>query len=378
MSSKISRLEESATLALNARVRQLAAEGRTVYNLTAGEPDCGTPEYVIEGVAPHLDQNKYAPVAGLPSLRDAIASHCREFYTAEWIQPQNIIVTAGAKPALFGLLQAILNPGDEVIILTPAWVSYKHMIELAEGVVVPVPLSDTYDIDVSSISTAISAKTKAIIVNSPNNPTGAVYSKKSLERLAKALKGRGVYVISDDLYTKLVYEPIVPITQCGFESDQLLIVNGFSKSQALTGWRIGYVAVPEPVAIALTKILGHTSGNTSLPSQYAGLAALKKHDLPPMLDSLRERRDIVSRGLDKIPKLSYVLPAGAFYFFVDISAVTDDSIKWCQDLLEKTGVAVVPGDAFFAPGHIRLSYATDQETLRLAIEHIKQFVIKGD
>lgn len=378
LSEKIGRLEESATLALNARVKQMAAEGQTVYNLTAGEPDSGTPDYVIDGVIPHLGQNKYAPVPGLPALREAIAAHCRDFYMADWIQSKNVIVTAGAKPALFSLLQAVLNPGDEVIILTPAWVSYKHMIELADGVVVPVPLTDKCDIDVPAVEAAISVKTKAIIINSPNNPTGAVCSQEALQKLATMLQDKGIYVISDDLYTKLVYEPIALTTHCGFDPDQLLIVNGFSKSQALTGWRIGYVIVPDHIADALVKILGHTSGNTSLPSQYAGLASLERDDIPPMLDSLHDRRDFVSRRLDEIPKLSYLLPAGAFYFFIDISAVADNSVQWCRDLLEETGVAVVPGDAFFAPGYIRLSYATDKEILRLALERIKKFVMEGE
>lgn len=377
LSSKIGRLEESATLALNARVKQLALEGKTVYNLTAGEPDNTTPEYVIRGVIPYLDQNKYAPVPGIPALRDSIAAHCRDFYSAEWIESKNIVVTAGAKPALFALMQTLLNPGDEVIILTPAWVSYQHMIELAGGVVIAVPLTDDFDINVVAVSQSLTSRTKAIIINAPNNPTGAIFSGTVLRSLAELLNEKGIFVISDDLYTKLVYGPFTPITAYGFRADRLLLVNGFSKSQALTGWRIGYIVVPEPIAVAATKILGHTSGNTSLPSQFAAFAALEHKDEPPMLESLRMRRDIVAHELDKIPQVSYALPAGAFYFFVDIRNISSDSVRWCKQLLEETGVAVVPGDAFFSPGWVRISFATDEETLRTALELMHKFIKKG-
>lgn len=377
LSQKVNRLEESATLALNAKVKQLAAAGKTIYNLTAGEPDCATPDYIIEGVIPTLDQNKYTPVAGLKNLRDEIATHCQAFYKAGWITTNNVVVTAGAKPALFGLLQAILDPEDEVIMPTPAWVSYQHMVELAQGVVVPVALTADYDLDVSAIEKALTPRTKAIIINSPNNPTGTIFSAAALQELAQVVQGRALYIIADDLYTKLVYEPYTPITTYGFNPEQLLIVNGFSKSQALTGWRIGYVITPEPVAVALTKILSHTSGNAALPSQHAGLVALVHEDKPPMLDELKVRRELVAQALDEITELSYVTPGGAFYFFIDIRKITDNSVQWCQDLLETTGVALVPGDAFFAPGHVRLSFATDQTTLISALKNVKRFVAKG-
>lgn len=374
LSQRLSTIKESATLALNAKVKALASAGETVYNLTAGEPDGPTPPYIIEEVSKHLHENKYTPVPGLPQLKKAIAEHCRTFYDAAWIDESSVVVTAGAKPALSAIMQSLLNPGDEVIVPTPAWVSYTYMIELADGVIKPVPLNQDFDLDVDAITAAITDKTKAIIINSPNNPTGKMYSPKRLKELAQALKDKNIYVIADDLYTKLVFERFSPITSQGFSKDRLVLVNGFSKSQALTGWRIGYVIASQAVVQALSNILSHTSGNASLPGQYAAISALQQQDVPPMLDELKARRQLVAKALSRIDGLSFTMPDGAFYFLIDVRQQSDDANAWCASLLEEKGVALVPGDDFYAPGSVRLSYAVDESTLRAALTRIDEFI----
>ncbi|MDF2461206.1 MAG: aminotransferase [Candidatus Saccharibacteria bacterium] len=378
LAKRLESLEESATLALNARVKQMVAAGETIYNLTAGELDGDTPAYIQQAVAKTLHLNKYTPVPGMPALREAIARHASDFYDVPF-SPAQAVVTAGAKPALGAAFLALLNPGDEVIVPTPAWVSYNHLIELAGGRVVEVPLTDRWDLDVRAIAKAITPRTRAIIVNSPHNPTGAVFTSASQRELAKLLTGRPITVIADDIYNKLVFtRSFQPITKLGFKPDQLVIINGWSKSQALTGWRIGYVLAHPDVAAAITALLSHFTGNAAVPSQQAALTALAAGDVPGKLETLRHRRDLVAQGLKRIPKLNFVTPGGAFYFMIDLRTVTSDSAAWCEQLLTKYHVALVPGEAFSAPGFARLSFAADDATLQSAISAIAQAVTKKD
>ncbi len=381
-------MNESATLALNARAKRLAAESKTIYNLTAGELADDTPPYIQAAVAKTLEKNKYTPVAGLPELRQAIADHVNDYYGSRIgtnssildengpIAAANVVVTAGAKPALYAALLSLVNPGDEVIVPVPAWVSYLDLIKLAGGKPVAVPLTAEYDLDVAAIKAAITPKTKAIIINSPHNPTGAVFSKQAVAKLAAVLKGSDIYVIADDIYTQLVFEDdFTPVPKAGFE--RLVIINGFSKSQALTGWRIGYLIADKSVAGAATALLSHITGNAPLPSQYAGLEAMKRHDQPPQatLDALLKRRELVSKGL-KATGIKFHLPAGAFYFFLDLRDYTTNSADWCEQLLIETGVVLVPGEAFSTPGFARLSFVTDEKTLNRALVEIKRFAVK--
>jgi len=372
-------MSESATLALNARAKQLAAEGKTIYNLTAGELASDTPEYIQTAVAKTLELNKYTPVAGLPALRQAIAEEARKFYGLEWIEAGNVIVTGGAKPALYASLLALINPGDEVIVPIPVWVSYNHLIELAGGVVVEVPLTDDFDLDPAAIAAKITPRTKAVLINSPHNPTGAIFSKAALEQLAQALKDSDVTVISDDIYCKLVYEDdFTLVPTCGFE--RIVIINGFSKSQALTGWRIGYVIAELSIAEAVTSLLSHITGNAAVPSQQAALAAMALHDKPPAetIETLKRQRLLTHEALEAIPGLKHHMPGGAFYVFIDLRGITENSAEWCERLLVETGVALVPGEAFSAPGFARLTFVTDEATLTKALELISDFVSKGD
>ncbi len=373
LADRLAVLEESATLALNARVKQMAAEGKTVYNLTAGELGWDTPDYIQTAVANTLSQNKYTPVAGLPELRQKIAEKSREFYKADWIQPSNVVVTAGAKPALYASLLTVINPGDQVILPAPFWSSHKHMAELCGGKVVTTSLTDNFDLDVNAIAEAITPNTKAIIINSPHNPTGAVFSADSLRKLAEILKGSPITVIADDPYTKLVFtDDFKPITGFGFDS--LVIINGFSKSQALTGWRIGYLLAEDSLAQAAIKLLSHIMGNAAVPSQYAGLSALERGDKPFNFDTLTRQCDLVISALSEIDSLKFHAPEGAFYTFLDLQKVTDNSLEWCEQLLSATGVALVPGEAFSAPGFARLSFGGDEEVLSKALSLLKDYL----
>jgi aspartate aminotransferase len=375
LAGRMDAMNESATLALNARAKQLASEGKTIYNLTAGELSTDTPDYIQKAVAPTLKLNKYTAVAGMPKLRQIIAEESRAFYGLDWIQPKNIVVTAGAKPALYASLLALINPGDEVIVPVPAWVSYLHLIELVGGVVVQVPLTDSFDIDPAAVKSKLSPRTKAILVNSPHNPTGAIFSESALEGLAAVLRGSSVTVIADDIYSKLVYDDnFTLVPTIGFE--QLIIVNGFSKSQALTGWRIGYVIASEPVAQAIMSLLSHITGNAAVPSQEAALAAMAEHDQPPTetLSMLKGQRQQVDTALKNVAGITYHLPGGAFYFFLDLRAITDNSAEWCERLLMDAGVALVPGEAFLAPGFARLTFSAEGSTLSKALTKISDFI----
>ncbi len=370
-------MQESATLALNARAKQLAAEGKTIYNLTAGELAADTPEHIQQAVAKKLHLNKYTQLAGLHELREQIAEEAQNFYGLDWITAENVVVTGGAKPALYASLLALINPGDEVLVPVPAWVSYRHLIELVGGVVVEVPLTKEFDLDVAGIAAKISLRTKAIIVNSPHNPTGAIFSKAALNQLAQTVNGLDLTVISDDIYAKLVYEDsFVPVPSLGFE--RIVIINGFSKSQALTGWRIGYVIAETAVIKAISNLLSHMTGNAAVPSQHAALAALARHDQPPpeILETLQRQRQLVDQALSAIPQITYQLPGGAFYVFMDLRALTPDSAAWCERLLMETGVALVPGEAFSAPGFARISFVTDEATLVAALEQLHVFIAR--
>lgn len=373
ISDLASGLEESATLALNTKAKEIAASGAKVYNFTAGEPNTDTPAYIREYVATKLDQNHYTPVVGIPELRQAIAAHCRQFYAADWIEESNIMVVAGGKPGLYLGLMTVLNRGDEVILPSPGWVSYKYLVEAAGGKMIEVPLSENFDLDVAAIKEKITDKTKMIIINSPNNPTGSVYSQAALSKLADLINTTDITVLADDMYSKLVFDDTYkPITEFGFKN--LIISNGFSKSQALTGWRIGYIVADSEIIIAATKLQSHLLGNTSNLSQYAALGGLAQDDKPPMLKELKQNRELVVDRLQKIPKIKFTPPGGAFYAFIDIRGITSDSMGWCEKLLREKGVALVPGEAFSVPGYVRLSFTTDTQTLEEGLQKIEEFI----
>ncbi len=373
ISELASGLEESATLALNARVKEMAAAGEEVYNLTAGELSCDTPKYIQDYVASKLGQNKYTPVSGLPELRQAASEYAKKFYGQEWIKPENVVICSSVKPGIWAGLASILNPGDEVILPVPTWVSYKHIIHITGGKPIETSLTNSFDLDIADIESKITNKTKAILLNSPQNPTGAVYSPEAIKQLVKLANDNNITVLSDEIYSRLVFEAdFKPVSSYGFE--RLIILDGFSKSQALTGWRIGYIVAPVEIAKACTKILSHSMGNASVISQYAAIAAFEHNNDPLMSGELRSNLELACSKLDKINKISYVKPTGAFYIFLDIRKMSKDSLAWCEDLLVRKGVALVPGEAFDAPGFARLSISAGSETISKGIDLINEYI----
>jgi aspartate aminotransferase len=373
-SEKVENMQESPTLALNAKAKERAANGLPVFNLTAGEPDIETPKFIVDYVAGKRKENKYTPAAGMPELRQMIARYYRDYFGQAWVEPANVTVTAGAKPALTAIFTSILNNGDEVIVPKPAWVSYRAEIEIAGGRAVFVPTKDDYDLNVEEISHAINPKTKAIIINSPNNPSGAVYSRQSLNDLAELLTNKDIFVISDDIYSRLVYTDLYLPLHTAISKDKLVIINGFSKSQGLTGWRIGYIISSKELQIRLSSLLSHTNGNAPVMAQHAAVAALKHGDKPDFLPDLEHKRQFVDKLLSKIHGIKYKKPAGGFYYFVDIRQIEPNSELFCQSLLQKYGVVLVPGEAFEMPGFFRLSYATNERMLKEGINKLTKYI----
>lgn len=376
LADRLNGLEESATLALNAKAKLMASSGQTVYNLSIGELPCATPDYIAKTVASKLSQNKYTSPAGLPQLRELIAEETKTFYGLDWINQSTVMATASVKPGLYLALLTLINPGDEVILPKPYWFSYKYEIDLIGATAVDVNLDSNFDLDVQAIEKSITAKTKAIVISSPGNPTAAAFSERSLEQLAELLRDRDIFVIIDDIYAKLVFDKnFKPVPTYGFEN--MVILGGFSKSQALSGWRIGYMIAEPQIIHAATKIQSHILGNPSVPAQYAAIAALENGDQPVMLEELKSNRDFLMEKLASAGNIVIKKPDGAFYGWLDIRQITDNSQDWCDKLLEQTGVAVVPGEAFFTPGFVRLNFAADQKILGPALDLIIQFAKKG-
>lgn len=380
LNPKTKLITESLTLKLNALALELAREGKSIINLTAGELDFPTPLYVEKEVKRKLNLNKYTPVGGMPSLREAVARLVGKDY--KWkISPANVAITAGGKQALFESMFAILQKGDEVILPAPYWVTYKEQIVLNEAVPVVVPLDKKFDLDVEKIKKAISKKTKAIILTSPNNPTGTIYSKGSLLQLKKFLKNKSIYLIVDDTYSKIVYEksyisPAMFLPSETYRDKYLILVNSFSKSAALTGWRIGYVVAAPPVIQAVVSFQSHTTGNASVLSQVAGEVIIKRGDKTEnFIKVLKKRRDMADSILCTIPKISYELPQGAFYYFIDVSQIEKNTVKFCEQLL-KEGLALVPGEAFGLSGFVRLSFSAGADKLLKGIKIFKKFCEK--
>ena len=372
LNPKIELITESLTVKLNSLANKLASEGKNIINLTAGELDFPTPLYIQKEIKKKVSLNKYTPTIGLPSLRRAIADLIHKDY--KWkITSLNVAVTSGSKQALFESMFAILKKGDEVIVPTPDWVTYRQQIILNDAVPIPVPLNKNFDLDVDKIEKAISKKTKAIILNSPNNPTGSVYSRASLSALKKILKNKDIYLIVDDIYNKIVYDktyqtPALFAPDKEYQKKYLILINSFSKSQALTGWRIGYVVANEKIIEAITSYQSHTTGNASLLSQIAAQKIIETgNKTDKFVKILKKRRDIADKLLHTIPKISYELPKGAFYYFINVSKIETNTVKFCEYLLEK-GLALVPGEAFGYSGFVRLSFSTSTSKLKNGIK----------
>ncbi len=387
LSKRVNALLPSATLEISAKAKALKEQGHDVIGLGAGEPDFNTPEHIIEAAyeAMKAGYTKYTPSGGLLLLKEAIIDKTKRDQQLEY-KPTEVIVCSGAKHALYVLFQAILDEGDEVIIPTPYWVSYPEQVRLADGnpVFVQGLEEHSFKITAEQLERAITPRTKAIIINSPSNPTGMIYTKEELMVIGEVCLKHDIIIVSDEIYEKLVYNgnKHISIAQLSPElKEQTIIVNGVSKSHSMTGWRIGYALGNERIIKAMTNLASHSTSNPTSIAQYATLAAYNdsQDEVERMRQAFEKRLNIIYDKLIAIPGFTCIKPQGAFYFFPNVTEATkltgyesvDDFVK---GLLEEAKVAVVPGTGFGAENNIRLSYATSLDTLEEAIVRIKRFV----
>ncbi|MGE6761868.1 pyridoxal phosphate-dependent aminotransferase [Corallococcus interemptor] len=391
LARRLNAIKPSATLALNARAKALAASGKDVVVLAAGEPDFDTPEFVKQAAIEALRTGftKYTATAGMPELREAICRKLEKDNGLKYAADQ-VVVTAGGKQSLYNCFQALLDEGDEVIVFAPYWVSYPDMVHLAGGtpVIVPTREEDGYAPDPAAIKKALTPRTRAIVLNSPANPTGAVYSRATLEGIADAVRGHDCMLVTDDMYEKLLYtgEPFLNIGNVAPDLvPRLLVSNGLSKSYAMTGWRLGYAAGPKALISGMQLVQDQSTSNASSITQKAALAALTgpTDTITAMVNEYRERRDLFVAGLNAIPGIRCRLPEGAFYAMADVRALLGrtykgkpltDSLQLSEALLNDFLVAAVPGDPFGAPGYIRMSFVTSREVLQKGLTRLRDFV----
>jgi aspartate aminotransferase len=387
LSQVVLQMEESATLKMARIARELADQGHEVISLSLGEPDFDTPDHIKEAAKQALDDGytKYSPVPGLPELRKAIIAKFKRDNNLTFDMSQ-IVVSTGAKQSLANICMAMLNPGDEVILFAPYWVSYHAIVTMNGAIAVPVSagIDQDYKVTAEQVAAAITDRTKLIIFSSPCNPSGSVYTQEELEAIAEVVAPHEqVYIVSDEIYEYINFTgKHVSIGTIPSVKDRTITVNGFAKGYAMTGWRLGYIGAPTIIADACTKIQGQFTSGANTFAQKAAAYALDADMAPTyaMRDAFEKRRQVIIDGLESIPGLKVNRPQGAFYIFPDVTAFygkkagdmeinSDDDV--CEYLLQEAHVATVSGEAFGTPGCIRISYAASEETLKEAVQRIK-------
>ena len=393
LSRKAQAIEPSLTLAITAKAKEMKEKGIDVISFSAGEPDFNTPKNIINAAIKAMEDGntKYTSVNGILQLREAI---CKKFKDDNGLEynPSQIVVSTGAKQSLANTFLAILNPGDEVIVSTPYWVSYPELIKLADGkpVFVEGDEKSNYKFTKENLEKAVTAKTKAIVLNTPNNPTGTIYNKEELEVIADFAKKYNIIIISDEMYEKLIYDNENHISIASLSKDayeRTIVINGLSKSYAMTGWRIGYCAASEKIAKLMISIQSHVTSNVCSITQYAALEALNgpQDEIIKMINEFEKRRNYMINRIESIDNLSIVKPKGAFYIMINIEnclgkeingKILNDSMEFCASLLENEKLAVIPGKAFGLNNYIRVSYATSMEAIKEGLNRIESFIKK--
>ncbi len=388
----ISSIEESKTLAVTALVKKLKAEGNNVLSFSAGEPDFPTPQFIKDAAVKAINDNftRYTANEGYPALLNAIIEKFDKDNGLKF-NAKNLIVSDGAKHSVYNILMAICNPGDEVIFQAPYWVSYPQMVKVAQAksVVIEAGVEQEYKITPEQLADAITDKTKAIIFNTPSNPTGAVYSKNEILGLAEVLKDKDIYIISDEIYEKILFdgEEHFSIGSVDYLKDKTITINGVSKAYAMTGWRIGYAGGPEKIIKLARNLQSHSTSNASSISQAAAVAALTgpEDEIQAMVLKFRERRDAIVSSLNKIDGIKCPLPKGAFYVFYDVSAYygkkyngteVNNSTSFCNYVLTEEKVGLVPGVAFGNDNCVRMSYACSMDEIDEGIKRIESALAK--
>jgi len=395
LAARIAKIKPSETLAVTAKANALRAQGRDVIGFGAGEPDFDTPVNIKNAAIKAIEAGftKYTPVGGTDELKDAIVAKLKRDNSLEYKRSQ-IVVSCGAKHTLYNLAQALFDEGDEIIIPAPYWVSYPDIVVLAGGrpVIVNTKEKEGFKMKPEQLKATITKRTRAVIINSPSNPTGAVYSPEELKAIAAVLVDEDILVISDDIYEKIFYAKF-PFANIASVEEKMksrtIVVNGVSKTYAMTGWRIGYAAGPEEIIAAMNKIQSQNTSNPTSISQKAALEALSGDQsvVEKMVGEFRKRRDVIVAALNDIPSIKCFSPEGAFYAFPNVSAIygrsyrgkkITNSAELIDYLLDEANVAAVPGAAFGSDDHIRLSYATSLKNIEEGIKRIKNAVVKLD
>ena len=393
LSPTVQTLKPSATIAAAAKAKELAGRGVQVYEFTLGEPDFTTPGHICEAAKAAMDagHTHYTPASGIPDLKKAVCAACERDHGLHY-EPSQVVVSNGAKHSIHNVLSALCGPGDEVIIPTPYWVSYSALVELtgATPVLVETTLEDGFCLQPEKFAAAATPNTRLLMLNNPCNPTGAAYPIETLQGLAAVAVERGIPVLSDEIYEKLIYEGTEFRSFAALSpeaKDLTVIVNGVSKAYAMTGWRIGWTLAPPDLTKAMEKLQSQQTSNPCSMSQHAAVSALNgpQECVSEMLAEFRKRREYVLGRLREIPNLHFADPGGAFYAFFDVSgyfgkplgesgAVVDNSSDFCTALLEGAHVALVTGDAFGAPGYVRLSFATSQDVIEAGLNRLAKFL----
>lgn len=384
LAERLKKVNPSSTLAINAKANKLKAEGRDIVNFAAGEPDFDTPDFIKAAAIDAIKSGftKYTPTAGTPELKKAVCEKFKRNNSLEYCLEQ-IVVSCGAKHSIFNTLMALVNKGDEVLIPAPYWVSYPEMTHICDGNArfIYASAQNNFKITSKDLEKQITPKTKALVLNSPSNPTGCVYNKDELEQIAKICVKEKIFVISDEIYEKLIYDGESHISIASLNKDiygLTVTVNGLSKSYSMTGWRIGYLGASKEIADAVSKLQDHSTSNPVSISQKAAVAALSAPDdfFAKICEEFQKRRDYCISRLKKMNKISFVTPRGAFYIFCDISKTGLDSLTFADRLLEEASVSIIPGSGFGANKYIRISFANNMEQLESGMERLEKWLAK--
>ena len=393
LSKKHAGLADSVTLAINAMAKQMKLEGANIISFGVGEPDFDTPDNIREAGIKAIKEGRtrYTASSGILELKETICNKLKDDNQLDY-SPENIVVSNGAKHSLFNALQAICNPGDEIIVPIPYWVSYPEMIKMADAVPVFIDCSEKneFKLEIDELIKAITPKTKALLLNSPSNPTGSIYSKNELEAIAQVAIDNNILIIADEIYEKLVYDNEKHISIASLNDkvkDITIVVNGVSKAYAMTGWRIGYTASNTEIANLMSKIQSHSTSNPNTIAQHASVEGIKNSDasIEKMRISFDERRKYMVNRINKMNKLSCIVPKGAFYVMLNISKligkeiegrIINNSLDFAEIVISKANVAVVPGSAFGADSFARLSYANSIENIKEGLDRIEKLIAK--
>ena len=382
MSKRILEIQPSATLSISAKAKTMKAEGKPIISFSLGEPDFNSPECASKAAIEAIGRGEshYTLNSGILELRNEVCNYYKRRFGLEYT-PDEVLIASGAKPLLYEALQMLVDPGDEVLLFSPAWVSYVEQIHLAGGKDVIV---DTLKTDLiptkEALEAVLSEKTVGMIVNSPSNPSGAIYNEETLKMIADIARERDLWIIFDEIYERLVYAPAKHVNILNVAPDmrdKVILINGASKAYAMTGWRIGYALAPKPLIAKMNTLQTHLTSNASSIAQWAAWGAVKDADpdVEKMREAFEERRGVILGLVRDMPYVKVRDPEGAFYIFIDVreSPIPDD-IKLCERLLEEKFVAAVPGAAFFAPGFVRFSYACSMENIREGMGRLKEFL----